>query len=100
MKEHYPTITPSKSYNIELIESAMFDDGNSFMDYDVHKVLEAKHIKKVAGEWYKCSISDVKAAIVDVKTGCIHYDNRINTFKMRPEQEKALGSQSTSHCRR
>lgn len=90
MKEHYPTITPGQSYKVELVENAMYDNGSTFMDHEVHRVLEEKHIECVAGEWYRCSVEDVKSAIVDVKTGKIHSQNRTQTFKMRPEQEKAV----------
>lgn len=90
MKEHYPTITPGQSYKVELVENAMYDNGSTFMDHEVHKVLKAKHIDCVAGEWYRCSVDDVKSAIIDVKTGKIHSQNRTQTFKMRPEQERAV----------
>lgn len=90
MKEHYPTITPTISYTVEYVEPAMKDDGSVFMDHAVHAVLKAKHIPCVNGEWYKCTVDDVKSAIVDVKTGVIHKHNRTQTFGMRPEQEKAV----------
>ncbi|MEG2342423.1 MAG: GIY-YIG nuclease family protein [Bacilli bacterium] len=90
MKEHYPTITPKQSYEVKVIESAMYPDGGTFTDYDVHRVLKQKHIECVGGEWYKCGVNDVKAAIVDVMTRKIHKENRTLTFKMRPEQERAV----------
>ncbi|MGO5467517.1 GIY-YIG nuclease family protein [Holdemanella porci] len=90
MKEHYPTITPTITYKVEYIEPAMYDDGSVFMDHAVHAVLKAKHIRCENGEWYRCTVDDVKSAIVDVKTHTIHQQNRTQTFKMRPEQEKAV----------
>ena len=90
MKEHYPTVTPHRSYKVELVESALCDDGSTFSDHEVHKILRQKHIECVAGEWYRCKVSDVKSAIVDVKTGTIHIQNRTETFSMRPEQKTAV----------
>lgn len=92
MHEHYPTLLPTKEkpYKVEYIESAMYDDGSIFMDYAVHKVLDVKEIPCPNGEWYQCTVNDVKSAILDVKTGTIHQQNRTQRFKMRPEQEKAV----------
>lgn len=75
--------------------SAMKTDGSCFTDHEVHAVLKAKGKKQLnAGEdrneWFKCSIADVKAAIVAVQTGAENYENRTQTFAMRPEQEDAV----------
>ncbi|MFR1688022.1 MAG: DEAD/DEAH box helicase family protein [Massilimicrobiota timonensis] len=90
MKEHYPTITPGQSYKVELVESAMYSNGSMFTDKEVHKILRYKHIECVGGEWYRCTPSDVKSAIVDLKTGIIHTHNRTETFSMRREQDQAV----------
>lgn len=90
MKEHYPTITPYISYKIELTESAMRPDGTSFSDHDIHRALDKNHIPYIAGEWYKCSVDDVRAAIIAVKNRTDNQENRTQTFKMRPEQEYAV----------
>ena len=47
MKEHYPTLTPTKSYNVEYIESALYDDGSNFIDHDVHRILDLKGIPAI-----------------------------------------------------
>ena len=75
--------------------SAMKTDGSCFTDHEVHAVLKAKGKKQLnAGEdrneWFKCSIADVKAVIVAVQTGAENYENRTQTFAMRPEQEFAV----------
>ncbi len=90
MKEHYPTVTPSISYKVELVESAMYADGGSFRDEDVHRMLIKKHIPVVAGEWFRCSVDDVRASINAVRTHTLNEENRTLTFKMRPEQKKAV----------
>ena len=75
--------------------SAMKNDGSCFTDHDVHAVLKAKGKKQLnAGEdrneWFKCSLNDVKAAIVAVQTGAENVEERTQTFAMRPEQEYAV----------
>ncbi|MBM6810362.1 GIY-YIG nuclease family protein [Faecalitalea cylindroides] len=96
MKEHYPTLTPFKPWKVELIEMGMKDDGSTFIDTEVHDVLKEKGIPSIIDpddketEWFECSVDDVKSAIVDVKTGKIHTQNRTETFSMRPEQELAV----------
>ena len=75
--------------------SAMKTDGSCFTDREVHAVLKLKGKKQLnAGEdrneWFKCSITDVKAAIAAVRTGTANVENRTQSFKMRPEQEKAV----------
>ena len=95
--EQYPVLTPGdeKPYNIGLRESAMFDDGDSFMDHDVHRILEARGFQPEYNngkktEWYSCSYDDVKSAILTVREHTPYYGVRNKTFKPRPEQEKAI----------
>ncbi|MBQ7761310.1 MAG: GIY-YIG nuclease family protein [Clostridia bacterium] len=90
--QQYPTKRPDGRvpYRIVLRESAMYPDGTSFTDHDVHRMLERKGIKNVGGEWFRCTVNDVKSAIVAVKNRIDNVENRTNTFGMRPEQEKAV----------
>ena len=96
MHEHYPTLTPGASYKIEHVESAMNNDGAIFMDHEVHDALEKRGIRALKSsdgkktEWYKCTVDDVKAAIIAVKTYSTNYENRTATFPMRPEQARAV----------
>lgn len=90
MKEHYPTITPKVSYKVELVESAMYPDGGFFMDHDVHRVLKQKGVKVEAGEWFRCDVNAVRAAIVAVRNRSDNVEDRTQTFAMRPEQEYAV----------
>ena len=77
-------------YAIVLIESSMRNDGSSFTDHDIHRYLRKKGFKNTDGEWFKCTVSDVKATIIEVKKGELNEENRCLDFKMRPEQEEAL----------
>jgi len=77
-------------FNIVLEESAMRQDGSSFRDYEIHKYLRNKGLKNTDGEWFTCSVKDVKAAIIAIKKGELNEENRTLDFKMRPEQEQAV----------
>lgn len=81
---------PSRIYNIEYKCDALKDDGTYFMDYEVHRVLRKKGFENPTGEWFKCSLDDVKSAIISVKTGKEFEQVRTQNFKMRPEQEEAV----------
>lgn len=81
-------------YELLYTESAMCEDGSVFMDHDVHAILERKGFRKLDipddNEWYNCSVGDVKAAIIELKTGKRTEASRTWTFKMRPEQQRAV----------
>ncbi len=78
-------------YITELVVSAIKNDGTSFSDHDVHSILEKKYERINKTEWFKCDVNAVKNAINEIKLGIKVDDvDRINYFKMRPEQEKAV----------
>ena len=94
--QQYPIIKPGAlPYKIVLEESAMRNDGTSFSDHDVHRWLKKRGIKNSAGEWFKCQINDVKAAILAVKSGELNEENRTLNFGMRPEQAEAVKKTAT-----
>ncbi len=87
----YPTLRPGQlPYKIVLEENAMRNDGTTFTDREVHKYLRYVGIKNPEGEWFKCSVKEVKAAIVAIKNNQLDEENRSLDFKMRPEQEEAI----------
>jgi len=92
MSQHYPTSGPEglARYNVLLIETAMRDDGTSFKDHEVHKVLENSGFIRVGGEWFKCKIKDVKSAIISVKNRKSLAVSRTIDYKLRPEQNNAI----------
>lgn len=90
IKEQYPIATPTKTWKIIFEESAIRSDGSSFDDHDIHKYLKNKGIKNPEGEWFECSLEDLKAAYIAVEKRELNFENRINDFKMRPEQERAV----------
>lgn len=82
-------------YEIVLTESAMTNDGSCFTDKNVHKLLERKGFHRLnpldkTDEWFDCSVEDVKAAILSLRTGSENVENRTQSFGMRPEQFRAV----------
>jgi len=82
--------TSRLSYRIVLEESAVRNDGAAFTDYEVHQYLSKRSIIRKDGEWFKCSVKDVKSAIGDIKNRRISIETRDLDFKMRPEQKEAV----------
>lgn len=89
--QQYPTKRPGElPYTIHFEESAMRVDGSSFTDHDIHRYLRKKGILNPEGEWYKCDVNTVRAAVLAVKSGAKNEDNRTLNFGMRPEQTIAV----------
>lgn len=89
--QQYPTKKPGKPpYRIVLEEPAMRNDGTVFTDHEVHRMLRINGVKHEAGEWFRCGVDDVKAAIIAVRTGQLNEENRSLDFRMRPEQQAAV----------
>ena len=90
--QQYPTKRPDGRvpYRIVLRESAMYPDGSSFSDHDVHKALKKKRVVAAGGEWFRCTADEVRAAILAVRTHTENEENRTERFAMRPEQEEAV----------
>lgn len=81
-------------YELLYTESAMAEDGSVFMDHDVHAILERRGFTRLDipedNEWYNCTVNDVKAALIELKTGVRTDAQRTQSFKMRPEQYTAV----------
>ncbi|HNT78523.1 MAG TPA: GIY-YIG nuclease family protein [Anaerolineae bacterium] len=87
----YPTVRPGEPpYRIVLEESAMRNDGTVFTDRDVHRYLRGRDISNPDGEWFACSVKDVRAAILAIQRGELNEEGRTLTFPMRPEQRAAV----------
>ena len=87
--------TSKIKYKIEFVGSAMTNDGSCFTDKDVHKILERKGCHRLnpldkTDEWFKCSVSDVEAAVLSLRTGLENEESRTQDFNMRPEQFRAV----------
>jgi hypothetical protein len=91
VEQQYPTAKPGKPpYRIVLDEPAMRNDGSVFSDHDVHRRLRSVGIANPRGEWFRCTVADVRAAILAIRTGARNEENRSLDFAMRPEQEAAV----------
>jgi hypothetical protein len=89
--QQYPTLRPGKPpYRIVLEEPAMRNDGTTFTDHHVHGMLRFNDVRHEGGEWFRCTVEQVKAAIIAVRTGQLNQENRSLDFTMRPEQEAAV----------
>jgi hypothetical protein len=89
--QQYPTARLSrKPYRIVFAESAMYSNGSTFTDHDIHHALRKRGIDNPVGEWFKCTVDDVWAAYIAVRDGVENIENRTRDFNMRPEQEEAV----------
>jgi hypothetical protein len=87
----YPTLRPGgPPYNIVLEESAMRNDGTVFTDHAVHRHLRERGILNPEGEWFRCAVDEVRAAILAIRRGELNEDQRTLDFLMRPEQSEAV----------
>lgn len=90
LKQHLGTAYPNLAGVTLLLDTeAVRINGTPFRDYDVHKALVAKGIRKDA-EWFEATIDEVQAAIVAVRNGKPYDGTRTVDFGMRPEQEEAV----------
>ena len=89
--QQYPTLRPGgKPYKIVFQESAMYEDGDSFMDHDIHRYLVKHGFQRMEGEWFRCTVKDVRAAWIAVKSRIENEEQRTRDFPMRPEQRDAV----------
>jgi len=91
VREQYPTVRPGADpFQIVINESAMRPDGTTFSDYDIFKYLEKKKVQRPKGDFFRCNVDTIKAAILAVKNRIDNDELRTFEFKMRPEQEAAV----------
>jgi len=89
--EQYPTAWPGEPpYRIVLEEPAIRSDGTFFTDREVHKMLRINGIPNLGGEWFRCTVEQVRAAIAAVREGQLYEEERSFAFGMRPEQDAAV----------
>ena len=83
-------LTSHVRYRIALERPAMRKDGSTFDDRLVRSILRNGHIPNPEGEWCICDVGTVEKAIAAAVTGNDRIVDRIEDFKMRPEQERAV----------
>lgn len=92
---HEQLHTSGVPYKILLTESAIRPDGTTFTDHEIHAILNRKGFNRLnegkdKNEWFRCAVKDVMSAILELRDGIVSEENRTLTFKMRPEQERAV----------
>src|SRR3989338_7216043 len=73
-----------------LVEDAIRSDGTTFTDHEVHTHLKRRSVKRDGGEWFKCSVKDVRSTINDLRERKFSVETRGLNFTMRPEQKAAV----------
>ena len=77
----------------------MRKDGSTFDDYAVHRLLKRHGVKRPDGEWFRCGVDVVRAAIAAVRNRTDYAVARTRDFGMRPEQAEAV-RQTAAYFRR
>ena len=84
-------------HRIEMVESAVRPDGSVIEDHAIHSYLKRYRkntVKHEGGEWFRCTVGDIKAAILAVKNRTENEENRTQDFDMRPEQRAVVDKNS------
>ncbi len=90
VKEQTGTVYPDgEGIIIHVDEPAVRDDGSTFDDHDVHKVLDAAGVQR-SSEVVEATIAEVRAAIAAVRARRPFDPMRTEDFGMRPEQREAV----------
>ena len=79
-----------RNFTIVLDEPAERDDGSVFSDHQVRAALVRKGIKRVDGEWMRCTVADVQTVLTELRTGQRFIGTHSETFPMRREQADAV----------
>lgn len=83
-----------QAYTLHVHEVAEREDGTTFRDNDVRRRLIEKGFENVtigsSREWMRCSPTDVKSAITELRKGLRFESARHETFPMRREQAEAV----------
>ncbi len=79
-----------KNYRIELDESAERADGSVITDREVRAALARKKFASGDGEWMRCTVKDIQAVLLELRTGRKVEGSRHQDFPMRREQAEAV----------
>jgi len=91
IEEQFPTKKADANPFVFLhAEEAIDAKGAVFRDSLIHRLLEEKGVRRVHGEWFECTLEEVKTALSEIKTGKPLSAGRHQTFGMRPEQREAV----------
>ena len=79
-----------QNFTIELDEAAERDDASIFTDHEVRAALVKKGFENTTLEWVRCTVSDVKTVLAEIRTGQRFGGTHHETFGMRDEQADAV----------
>lgn len=79
-----------KNFRIELDEPAERDNGTVFSDHEVRAALTRGGFENTEGEWVRCTIKDLKACLISIRSGKQISGKRDLNFPMRAEQRAAV----------
>ena len=79
-----------KNFTIELDEVAERDDGTTFTDHEVRAALVKKKCANTELEWMRCTLKELKAVLIALRTGQQIAGTRDQNFSMRVEQRAAV----------
>ena len=68
IKEQYPIKQPRQTWELILDIIALRNDGTYYTDHNIHKRLENKGFRREEGEWFRCTLKDLEAVIIEEKT--------------------------------
>lgn len=95
VKEQTGTVYPDgEGIVIHLDERAAREDGTTFTDHDVHKLLDEAGIQRTS-EVVEATLDEVRAAVAAIRTGRPYDPERTDDFGMRPEQAVAVERTAT-----
>ena len=79
-------------YTLHFTVPATRNDGSSFRDTDVHRLLDGAGFPRMSGgrEWFRCTPYDAMRAVNAVRMGKSTITARDKDFPMRPEQYEAV----------
>ena len=79
-------------YTLHFTVTAQRNDGTTFTDHDVHRLLDGEKFQRMPGarEWFRCSPDDARRAVEAVRKRESGINARDKNFRMRPEQSEAV----------
>lgn len=75
---------------IEWHDDATRDDGSRITDFELRAALAARRHNTIMGEWMRCTVADVRAALNDLRLRRTIEGVRDQTFPPRKEQQDAV----------
>jgi hypothetical protein len=89
--EQFPTKkADEKPFELVFREDAVDAAGRFFKDHQVHQRLEAAGVTRLNGEWFECTLEELRTCVTEIRAGKALSLGRHQTFGMRPEQEAAV----------